>query len=215
MLLRPIFAPKLKTDPPNGIGEQKLWRTCCYLDQKSGFFVFWSSPTEIWWRPFFWRSPNFGRKNRFNFGEDLFLGGIPWFWQKDCFNLIQNWRKFGSSSFTVVSSFQKAPSFAKSWLRAWGRHCLENTFWSLGLEAYKSSKIPCPRFEDSTISWFVKNENNQKKFHLNFGFQLDDLFFYHLKFRKQSVVPARWPFLYLENVFLCFWIPPSKLCPWS
>ena len=32
----------MKTAPLNGNGEQKLWRTTCYLDQKSGVF-FWSA----------------------------------------------------------------------------------------------------------------------------------------------------------------------------
>ena len=38
----------------------------------------------------------------------------------------------------------------------------------LGLEAYKSSKMFCPRFENSIISWLVKKENNQTKDHINF-----------------------------------------------
>ena len=38
----------------------------------------------------------------------------------------------------------------------------------LGFEAYKSSIVPCPRLEDSTIFWFVKKENNQRKLNLQF-----------------------------------------------
>ena len=75
VLLRPIFAPKMKTAPTNGIWELKLWRTWRYLDQNSGGFLFWSSPKirEDLFFFFFWRSPNFGRKDRLNFGEDLFF----------------------------------------------------------------------------------------------------------------------------------------------
>ena len=36
VLLRPIFAPKMKITPRNGIGDQKLRKTCCDLNQKSG-----------------------------------------------------------------------------------------------------------------------------------------------------------------------------------
>ena len=65
------------------------------------------------------RSPVFGRKNSLNFGEDFFLE-ITWFWQKNRLNLIQDWWKFGSSSFTDVSSFQKSappPPLRNPWLR--------------------------------------------------------------------------------------------------
>ena len=60
--------------PPNGIWEQKLWRTCCDLNQKIGVF-FWSSPKVGWEKTFFFlqRSLSFGRKNCLNFGEDLFF----------------------------------------------------------------------------------------------------------------------------------------------
>ena len=44
VLLRPIFAPKMKIAPPNGVREQKLGRTCCCLEQKSVVFFFWTSP---------------------------------------------------------------------------------------------------------------------------------------------------------------------------
>ena len=39
----------------------------------------------------------------------LFFLEITWFWQKKRLNLIQDWWKFGSSSLTDVSSFQKSP----------------------------------------------------------------------------------------------------------
>ena len=33
----------------------------------------------------------------------------------------------------------------------------------LGLKAYKSSKMSCPRLEDRIIFWLFKKENNQTK----------------------------------------------------
>ena len=59
-----------------------------------------------------------GELTVFFFGGYLFSAGktvwvlvktffleITWFWQKNRINLIQDWWKFGSSSFTVISSF--------------------------------------------------------------------------------------------------------------
>ena len=52
-------------------------------------------PFEFWWRPFFLE--------------------ITWFWQKNRHNVIQDWWRFGSSSFTDVSSFQKSyPPFCET-----------------------------------------------------------------------------------------------------
>ena len=93
VLLRPIFAPKIKTAPPKGICEPKLWRTCRCLDQSSGVFWFWSSPKVgedlsfgdhlISARKTLWIS-DFGRKKPLNFGEDLcFCWRSPTFgWKK-------------------------------------------------------------------------------------------------------------------------------------
>ena len=39
----------------------------------------------------------------------FFFLEITWIWQKNCLNLIQDWWKFGSSSFAIVSSYQKSP----------------------------------------------------------------------------------------------------------
>ena len=58
----------------------------------------WSEVTEFWLRPFFWRSPDFGRKiasNWFKIDENL-----------------------GQVRLLLFSPLKKAP-FAKSWLRAW------------------------------------------------------------------------------------------------
>ena len=41
VLLRPIFAPIIKIVPPNGIGDQKLRRTCYDMKQTTAvFFLF-------------------------------------------------------------------------------------------------------------------------------------------------------------------------------
>ena len=45
---------------------------------------------------------------------------------------------------------------------------LEAQILGLGLEAYKSSKMFCPRFEDSIIFYLVEKENNRTKNDLNF-----------------------------------------------
>ena len=42
VLLRPVFAAKMETARPNGIGKQKLGRTRRYLDQNSGVLLFLS-----------------------------------------------------------------------------------------------------------------------------------------------------------------------------
>ena len=123
-LLRPIFAPKMKTaPPPNGIGELKLWRACCY----EGLVVIWTRHVEFF---VFWSSPKVGQEKWLNFGKDLsfFFGDhlisagktvlvlwrrffleITWFWQKNSLNLIQDRWKFGSNSFTAVFTSQKSP----------------------------------------------------------------------------------------------------------
>ena len=74
VLLRPIFAPKMKTAPPKGFESQ----SCEELD------VVWTRMVEFFGSGahsksvktfFFWRSPNFGQENPLNFGEDLFFVG--------------------------------------------------------------------------------------------------------------------------------------------
>ena len=119
VLLRTIFAPKMKIAPiPMGLAS----RSC------EGLAVIWSRKVKF----YFWTSLKVGQENWVNLGEDLFFfwkhlisvgktvsilvkiflfyfSEIIWFWQKNCLNLIQEWWKFGSSSFTVASSFQKSP----------------------------------------------------------------------------------------------------------
>ena len=108
VLLRPIFAQKMKTAPPEGI-----WCRSC-----KGFVVI--RPEEPFEFPisaeksvsisvktfFFWRSPVFGRKIRLNF---QFWPKNPSQFRINRLNLIQEQWKFGSRSLTVVSLFQKSP----------------------------------------------------------------------------------------------------------
>ena len=109
VLLRPIFAPKIKIAPLNGIGDQKLWRSFCDLNQKSGVLfsgLYLKLVGKTDWisaKTFFFfcrRSPNFDKKS-----------ALIWF-KND-----QIWVKF----VYYFSSSQKSPPppFANSWLRAW------------------------------------------------------------------------------------------------
>ena len=126
VLLRPIFAEKLKT------ATQRIW-----------VVKLWSRCRELAWTSV-WIS-DFGRRTRLNFGEDVFfflrspVFGLKnhlnfRFWPKNPSQfrinrviLIREQWKFGSRSLAVVSLFQKSPpSFFKSWLRAW---LPQWTFW--------------------------------------------------------------------------------------
>ena len=84
VLLRPIFAPRMKTAPPPPKDwEPKLWRSCRCLDQNSGVFWFRSSP-KVGENLFYLEITDFGqknlgisdfgRKNPSKFGEDFFFG---------------------------------------------------------------------------------------------------------------------------------------------
>ena len=127
VLLRPIFAPKMKTAPPTGLGSRSCEGLPVIWTRKVEFFFLeriqsWSGEvTEFWLRPFFLRSPKFGWKNRFNFGEDLFF-----FWRSPDFDrkTASIWFKtdenLGQVRLLLFSPLKKAPSpFAKSWLRTW------------------------------------------------------------------------------------------------
>ena len=127
VLLRPIFAPKMKTALPNGFGEQKLWTTCRYLGQKSGFLFSGAQPK--FFRKMEWilvntfifclRSPNFGRKavwisvKTFFFGDHLILGRtffleITWVWAEKRSEF--RWRPF---------FFGRSPDFGQKNVSIW------------------------------------------------------------------------------------------------
>ena len=113
VLFRPIFAPKMKTappPPPDGIGKQKLWRTCRYLDQNKGVFFIWSSSKVGENLLFlFRRSPNFGRKTRLNFGEDLFFGRSSEFDRKTAPIWFKTDENLGQVRLLLFQASKKAP----------------------------------------------------------------------------------------------------------
>ena len=139
VLLRPIFAPKMKTAPPNGIGELKLWRACCY----EGLVVIWTRHVEFF---VFWSSPKVGQEKWLNFGKDLsfFFGDhlisagktVLVLWRRFFFGdhlvltekqpqsdsrQMKIWVKFVYCCFHLPK--KPPPPFAKSWLRAWAKQC--------------------------------------------------------------------------------------------
>ena len=117
VLLRPIFAQKIKTAPPEGFWVPKLWRSCRDSARRTVWISDFGRKIRLNFVEdlFFWRSPVFGRKNRLNF---RFRPKKPSQFRINRLNLIQEQRKFWSRSLAVVSLFQKSPPFSKSWLRA-------------------------------------------------------------------------------------------------
>ena len=119
VLLRPIFAPKMKTAPPTGMGSRSCEGLLVIWTRKVEFFFLertlsWSEVTEFWLRPFFWRSPKFGWKNRFNFGEDLFFWRSPDFDRKTAsiwFKMVKIWVKFVYCCFQLS---KKPPSLLRN-----------------------------------------------------------------------------------------------------
>ena len=108
VLLRPIFAPKMKTAPPKGFGSQSC----------EGLAVVWTKIVEISvsrahaqsGRPFFslfWRSPVFGQKKPLNF----------WFRSKKTFEF---WRRsffFGEYQNLTVKPTQSRLKLMKIWVK--------------------------------------------------------------------------------------------------
>ena len=100
------FCSKNENSPPStGIGDQKLWKTCCDMDQKTGVF--------------FWTSPKVGQKSWLNLGENLFFGdhvildeNNDSIWSKIDQNLGQDRLMFFPVTKTVYPN-------ANSWLRDW------------------------------------------------------------------------------------------------
>ena len=119
VLLRPIFAQKMKTAPPQKDLGAEVVKELPWFGRKNRLNLWFRAedPSQFWWRPFsfgdllflggktVWVS-DFGQKTRINFDEDLFFFffflEITYFWAE--------WRakqwKFGSRSLTVVLSFQ-------------------------------------------------------------------------------------------------------------
>ena len=84
VLQRPIFAPKLKTAlPPTGLGSRSCEGLAVIWTRIVEFFCSGAHPKLV--KTFFFvfsRSPNLGRKNRLNLGEDLFFWRSPDFDKK-------------------------------------------------------------------------------------------------------------------------------------
>ena len=80
VLLRPIFAPKLKTAPPTGLGSRSCEGLPVIWTRKVKFFFSGAHPKFVrlilfLFKTFFFsKSPNFGWKNRFKLDKDLFFG---------------------------------------------------------------------------------------------------------------------------------------------
>ena len=96
----------------------------------------------------------------------------------------------------------------------------------LGREACKSSKMPCPRLEGSTIFWLA--ENLPRSWALleharelaNFRAKIFFLYADRPNFAENLRLFERRPFFYESSFALCFWffgidrVCPRKVCPW-
>ena len=72
VLLRPIFAPKMNTAPlQRDLGSRSCEGLAVIWTRIVEFFSSGAHPKLV--KTFFLRSSNFGRKNRLNFGENLFF----------------------------------------------------------------------------------------------------------------------------------------------
>ena len=82
VLLRPIFAPKMKTAPPKGFGSRSCEGFAVVWTRIEEFFGSGAQPRSV--KTFFFRDhlflarktlgiSDFGRKNPSNFGKDLFF----------------------------------------------------------------------------------------------------------------------------------------------
>ena len=127
VLLRPIFAPKMKTaPPPTGLVSRSCEGLAVIWNRIVEFFCSGAHPkfvkTLFIFLLFFFRSPNFGRKNRLNFGEDLFFLRSPGFDRKTASVYFKTVENSGQVRLLLFPASKKAPPFAKSWLRACSYH---------------------------------------------------------------------------------------------
>ena len=122
VLLRPIFAPKIKTPPPTRLGSGSCEGLAIIWTRIMEFFCSEAHPKLV--KTFFGDHLISAGKTVWISVKTLFFLEITRFWQKNRLNVIEDWWKFGSSSFTVVSSFQKSPlpplqnpGYAPAWER--------------------------------------------------------------------------------------------------
>ena len=137
VLLKPIFAPKLEIVPPSGFGSGTCDGLGVIWTRIVEFFGFGAHPKLVKTLFFFFfrRSPDFGRKNTTNFGEDFFFGDLLILTEKlpqSNSRLMKIWVKFVCS----CNKLPKKPPFAKSWLLAWP---LDSTTYMLNFSRQKSS----------------------------------------------------------------------------
>ena len=120
VLLRPIFAPKMKTTP------QRDW----VAEVCEGLAVIWTRKleffglTEFWWRPFLLffvfrdhlisagKTVSEEGEDLFFFGDHLISAG------KTISTVVKTNKNLGQVRWLLFSPL-KNPPFAKSWLRAW------------------------------------------------------------------------------------------------
>ena len=65
---------------------------------------------------------------------------------------------------------------------------LEAQVLGFGLELYKSSKMPCPRLEDSIVSWLVEKKITKHKNFLNSGISVARIFDWKAPIRKSHAI---------------------------
>ena len=143
VLLRPIFAPKMKTATPMRLGSKSSEGLAAIWTRKMELFFLdltqsWLGKlTEFRWKPsfffrknrfnfrenllfFFRRSPNSGRKNPFQIlWKPFFLLEITWFWQKNASIWFKTDKNLSQVPLLLFQLPKKHPPFANSRLRAW------------------------------------------------------------------------------------------------
>ena len=114
------FCSKNKNSlPPNGFGSRSCKGLAVVWTRIVEFFGSGVRPKSV--KTFFWRSPDFGRKNPLNFSEDLFFFGdhlnLTEKPPQSHLRLMQVWVKF---VYGCIKLQKKPPPHpAESWLRAW------------------------------------------------------------------------------------------------
>ena len=111
VLLRPIFAPHMRTVPPSKFESRSCEGLAVVWTRIVEFFGSGVHPKPV--KTFFLRSPVFRRKNPLNFGEDLFFLRSPDFDRKTasiCFKTNEN---LGQVRLQLHQTFKKAPSLCE------------------------------------------------------------------------------------------------------
>ena len=203
VLLRPIFcekwkiAPPIRKEPPLKRLNMRNWKKNRPEFWRRPFFFFFFfgdhlilGEKNVWildfGRIFFWRSPDFGRKKRLNFGfrpknhsefwrRPFFFWRSPDFGRKNVWisktfrlkfrtnrlKLIQGQWKFESRSFAHFSLFQNSPPpFSKSWLRACASAIASKIVVPQACVVIIAALVPSPLFANYQITLQCKSSNN-------------------------------------------------------